>query len=224
MTAIAGLAIAGTATAEDYVDIVNRAFAAIDNDYHESWAFTESSEEEGLVYVGRYDPSRPQAERWTLLSVDGREPTRVEIEDYTDRREDDFGKDRDDSDRNADIVNFDTLELLEATDDYWLFSFVPGTDDDEGDKFLAQVDGTIKVVRDGHYLEFIELKNDKPIRPAFSVKISKFLTRMTFGPAGDRGPVVPYSIDVRIKGRAAVVVSINETELTRYSDYEYVGG
>ena len=88
---------------------------------------------------------------------------------------------------------------------------------------MQQVGGTIKVIRDGNYLEYIDLRNDKPIRPAFSVKISRFLTRLTFGPAGDDGPIVPLSIEVEVKGRAMLVIKIDERESVNYGDYEYVG-
>jgi hypothetical protein len=66
--------------------------------------------------------------------------------------------------------------------------------------------------------------NEKPIKPAFSVKISRFVTRLTFGPAVDGGPIVPKTVDVQVKGRAALLIRFDESESTHYSDYEYVGG
>ena len=220
-----GLSVAAMASAEDYANIVNRAFAAIDNDYHAAWAFTESGAEDGVTHVGRYDPSRPAGQRWMLISVDGRKPTAAEIEDYVDGK-DDLVRHRDHDDDDLDIIDFDTLELVEKTDEYWIFSFVPNGDDEDeaaARKFMQQVNGTVKIVRDGHYLEYIDLHNDKPIKPAFSVKISRFVTRLTFGPAGDGGPIVPLTVDVQIKGRAMMMVRFEETESTHYSDYKYVG-
>lgn len=226
LLALLGLSVATAATAEDYADIVNRAFAAIDNDYHAAWAFTEAGTEDGVTHVGRYDPRRPAGERWTLLSVDGRQPTGDEIADYLDNKDDYQRNDNDDNDE-IELINFESLELVEETDEYWIFSFVPNGDDEEDEmarEFMRQVDATVKIIRDGHYLEYIDLHNDKPIKPAFSVKISRFVTRLTFGPAGDSGPIVPLTVDVQIKGRAMLLVRFDEMESTHYSDYEYVGG
>jgi len=226
---IFGLLLAPATFAEDYAAIVERAFAAIDSDFHSSWAFTERSVEEGVTVTGRYDPRSPEGERWSLLSVDGRTPGEEEIEDYLDDKEDDYQWDNDRSDDGNDefeLVDFDTLELVEETDEHWLFSFIPAEDneqDEEARDVLREIVGSIKVVRDGHYLEYLDLRNDKPIRPAFSVRISRFLTRLTFGPAGGDGPIVPLTINVEVKGRALLVVTFNETESITYSGYEYVG-
>lgn len=222
----AGLALLLTVpvVADDHVDIVKRAFSNISKDFHQEWAFTESVTEEGVIIVGRYDPRFADNARWNLLTIDGRAPTADEIADYQDDKKNEF--DGHDDDSEIDIVNLDTLELIEETDDSWVYRFIPEVDDDddeEGREFMQQVDGTIKVIRDGNYLEYIDLRNDKPIRPAFSVKISRFLTRLTFGPAGDDGPIVPLSIDVEVKGRAILVIKIDVVESIRYSEYEYVG-
>jgi len=226
---IAGLLISGHVCAGEYDAIVEQAINAISDDYHREWAFTESTLEDDLVFTGRYDPRLPAGNRWTLLSVDGREPTDEELEDYLDDKEDEYqwDDDDDDSDRDTDMVDFDTLELLEETDEYWIFGFVPNSDDmddDETQKFMEQVTATMKIVRDGPYLEYIDLRNEKAIRPAFSVRISDFRVHLAFGPAADGGPIVQKSEDVAIKGRALLFVTFNEKESTRYSDFEFAGG
>lgn len=224
---IAGLVLllAAPVFADEHVTLVEQAISNLSHDYHAEWAFTESSMEDGVTFVGRYDPRLRRDERWTLLSVDGREPTRDEIEDYRDDKEDE-SRDHDDGDNEIDIVDLNTLSLIEEAEDYFLFRFVPVPDDDEDEEareFMRQVDGTIKIVRDGLYPEYIDLRNDRPIRPAFSVRISRFLTRLTFGPAAGEGPIVPLGIDVEVRGRALLVVKIDESESVRYSDYEYIG-
>jgi hypothetical protein len=131
--------------ADDHAAIVNEAFSNVSNAYHEEWAFTQSTSEEGVQIVLRYDPRFPKSERWKLITVDG------------------------------------------------------------------------------HYVQYIDLRNEGAIRPVFGVKIKRFLTHLTFGPAGSDGPIVPLSIDVELKGRAMLFVKIDESESVRYTDYEYVG-
>ena len=224
---IAGLLSAGPAFANDYEAIVQRAVESISDDYYRQWAFTESGVVDDLRYVARFDPRLPEGERWTLVTVDGREPTIEERLDYLDDKEDEYQWDDDEGDDNdTDMVDFETLELIEETDDYWLFSFVPNEDDLDGEdeqEFMENVTATLKVVRDGHYLEYIDMRNEKPIRPAFSVRISQFHVRMTFGPADAGGPIVPYSEEVAVKGRAMLFVIFNENESVQYSDYEFAG-
>lgn len=77
-----------------------------------------------------------------------------------------------------DLISMDTLDLLEETESYWIFGFVPtaGDDDDQdAEKFMQKVTGTLKIIRAGNYPEYIRLQNDKPIRPGFGVKIKEFL-------------------------------------------------
>lgn len=211
--------------AADNVSILEKALLNISSDFHKDWAFTLSEMEDEVSIVGRYDPRLPAGSRWRLLSVDGRDPDAEEIADYQDEREDEFDGEHEDS-SVMDIIDVQSLELIEATDDYWMFSFTPNVGDGEDDvaqKIMEKVTGTAKVIRDGHYLEYLDMRSVKPVRPAFSVKISRFLTHIAFGPAGDSGPIVPLSIDVEVKGRAALVINIDERESTRYSDYEYAG-
>ena len=44
---------------------------------------TSGDKVETRASVERYDPARPAGQRWTLVSVDGRAPTRDELKDYS---------------------------------------------------------------------------------------------------------------------------------------------
>jgi hypothetical protein len=214
--------------ADDHAAIVEEAFSNTSTNYHQEWAFTQSTTEDGVQIVLRYDPRFSIGERWKLMSVDGREPSADEIEQYQDNKGDEFHEN--DDDNGDEIVKYETLSVVEETEDYWVFQFAPKVDNDEDEedaeaahKFMQQVVGTLKIIRDGHYIEYIDLRNERPIRPVFGVKIKRFLTHLTFGPAAADGPIVPLSIDVELKGRAVLFVSINESESIRYTDYEFVG-
>lgn len=223
--AVIALLFTVSALADEHASLVEEAFANISEDFHEVWSFTETQIEDGVTTVGRYDPSLAENARWQLLTVDGRLPTTNEIDDYRDDKDDEF--DGNDGDGAIDIVTLDTVKLIEETADYWLFRFVPNADDDEEDeaarKFMEKVHATVRINRNGRFPEYLDMRNDKPIQPAFGVKISRFLTRMTFGPAGEHGPIVPLSIDVAIKGRALLAIGINEKNSVQYDEWEYVG-
>jgi len=83
--------------------------------------------------------------------------------------------------------------------------------------------GTVKIIKDGEYLAYIDIRNEKPIRPRVGVKMKKFLMHMSFGPVTDDGPIVMRSMDFAIKLRAFVLVRVNEAETVSFSDFEFVG-
>jgi hypothetical protein len=209
-----------------YEALFQSAIKAITWDFHGDWAFTVTSSGSDGDRVGRFDPRRPQDERWTLLMIDGRPPTDKESAEYA-KNNHHFGDgdgDGDNGDDSAiDMVEPGTLRLVEETDDYWLLSFVPTDDDDDdvGRKVLESMQGTVKIIKDGEYLAYIDIHNEKPIRPKLGVKMKKFLMHMSFGPIADNGPVVMRSMDFAIKLSAFVLVRVNEAESLAFSDFEY---
>jgi hypothetical protein len=205
---------------DNYEDLVHRAFDSINHDVDLDWAHTETSSTQDVVRVGHYDPRRPDNDRWRLVSVDGRDPTNDQIDDYLEQKRRHSPKDEDDRD-TASMVRFETLRLVEETAARWIFSFVPT--DDQQDALIQELDGRLSVVKDGHYVEYITLRNDKPIKPTTGVKISEFLMTFTFEPATKEGPIVLVAADVEIKGRAMFVIRIDETETFRFSEFEFVG-
>ena len=210
--------------ATNHAAILQEAAQAMDDDYMQAWAYTETSIESEEHTVGRYDPRLPVGERWQLLSLNDRQPTTQEIADYAEGKTGDNGSssaDKGDHDVD-DIAESNSLRLIEETDDYWLYSFTPVEDDDE-EEFLKHVDATMKIIKDGPYIEYIDMHSNKPFKPQFGVKVKEFVTRLQFGRASDDGPVVPLSVDVRIKARAFLALGIDEMMSVSFSDYEYVG-
>ena len=225
------LSLVSTMSVADHKALVQSALESIADDIDESWAFTETTTEDDVQFVGRFDPSLTYDQRWKLLSVDGRNPTAEELAEYSEDKNDDFDREddeeeKDDDGMSIDLISMDTLELLEETESYWIFRFVPTSGDDEdedAEMFMRNVTGTLKIIRDGNYPEYIRLQNDKPIRPAFGVKIREFLTLLKFGPATEDGPIVPLSVDVKVQGRAMLAIKFDESEVYEFSDYEFVG-
>jgi len=221
------LLLAAPVGADDHVTFVKDAFESISTDFHEEWAFTHVETEDDVELIGRYDPSLVESERWHLISVNGREPTADESTDYRRDMADEFTDDDDESDDG--IIDYESLVLIRDTPELRVYRFSPNFDDEveEGDdvgaKFLRNVEGTLSIVRDGNYVQSIELRNERAIRPIFSVKINQFLTLLQFGPTGGVGPIVPLSVEVEVKGRAALFVKIDERESVRFMDYEWTG-
>ena len=214
----------------NYEALFQSAINAITWDFHEDWAFTVTSSGNDGDRTGRFDPRRPEGERWKLLMIDGRAPTDEESAEYAGDKHgrhlgDGDSDDNNDDDNAIDMVEPGTLRLIEETDDYWLLSFVPTDDDDDdgGRKVLESMQGSVKIIKDGEYLAYIDIHNEKPIRPKVGVKMKKFLMHMSFGPIADDGPIVMQSMDFAIKLNAFVLLRVSEAESVAFSDFEYAG-
>lgn len=218
------LLLAAPVGADDHVTFVKDAFESLSTDFHEEWAFTQVETEDDVELIGRYDPSLVESERWQLVSVNGREPTADESADYRRDMADEFNDDDNESDDG--IIDYESLVLIRDTPELRVYRFSPNfgdEGDDVGAKILRNVEGTLSIARDGNYVQSIELRNERTIRPIFSVRINQFLTHLQFGPAGGVGPIVPLSVEVKVKGRAALLIKIDERESVRFMDYEWTG-
>ena len=71
-----------TRAEEDYAALLQQAVAAIDWQFSESWAYTETAYKDGEIWIGRFDPRIEEDPGWTLLSVDGKAPTSRQQRDY----------------------------------------------------------------------------------------------------------------------------------------------
>ena len=201
----------------DYNAIFENAVEAVEFDFEERWAYTETSVDREHVWVGRSDPREPGGERWQLLSVDGRAPSPEELQEYKKEKAHDHSSSGDK--RVNAMVEPESVVLVEETDDYWLLRFAPG---DDQEAFMGHVDATMRINKTLGHLEYIDLRSHSTIRPAIGVKISKLITRLTFGPAVEGGPVVPLSTQVEVKGRAYFLVSFDEEELIHNTEFEFV--
>ena len=213
-------AIADDHRAEDYRALLDEAVGNIDWDYWEDWAYTETALRDEVVWAGRYDPRRDDDEHWTLISVDGEEPTSRQQREY--RHDQDENRHKADADDNGvtGIVEAETIELVEETDEYWLFTFLP-TDDDK--QFLQGLDARMKITKDGRYVEYVDVRSKHEIKPGYGTTISEFLTHLAFGPVVPDGPIVPFSINIRIKGRALLFIGFSEVQAVKRTNFEYAG-
>jgi len=218
-----GISLGDTESNEEYSAVLNDAIAELNDRNRRNWAFTETSFDSDGEIVGRFDPRLPAGEGWTLLSIDGQSPSDAECMEYTADKGYDGTSDDDDNDGVNDIIEPGSLTLLEETEKFWLFSFIPMEDeDDEG--FFEHVDATVKIIKDGPYLAYLDMHSPKPFKLQFGVKINNFVTRLQFGPVAIGGPIGPQSIEIDFNVRAFLIKTISESVKITYSDYEYVGG
>ena len=209
--------------AADYDQILQQALAEFDDDYRETWAFTEERVFDGVTTVARFDPRG--AEKWQLLSVAGKAPTSEEIDRFSEEKskEGGRGKGRRGDGSPETMVTPGSLSMIEETEDYWLFDFIPGGKGDNAD-FMAQLSGEMKISKENTAIEFIDIRSDGAFKPRFGFKVSEFITRMEFVRASLQGPAVPRAMQFRIKARALGMMKVDEKVSLQYRDYQFVGG
>jgi len=219
-TAFLILLLVGTVDAETHEDLVKRAFEAMESDLSANWSYTRTARSSEGTFVARYDPRLPEEEQWSLTSVDGREPTDEELEAFLEER-----ARRRDSDGDDDEQMFEdgSIELVEETDAYWLFAFRPETGSDDEAEFMEAVDARLKIIKRGHFVSLVSMRNTDTIRPGKGVKIRRFETELEFAPAFEGGPTVPRRVRAAVQGKAFLVVKIDEEEDIEFSDFEPVG-
>ena len=205
----------------DYSEILQRALTEFDDNYRDNWAFTEEREFGGVTTLARFDPRC--SKKWQLLSVDGESPTSEAIAQYIEEKSNEGGRGKGKRGTPVTMVTPGSLSLMEETEDYWLFDFIPGGEGDNG-KFMAQLNGEMKINKRSGSIEFIDIRSDGTFKPRFGFKVSEFVTRMEFVQAGLKGPAVPSAMEFRIKGRALGMMKVDEMVNLHYRDYQYVGG
>ena len=209
-------------------DLVERALANMDAVSIDEWAFTETSIHNGITLVKRHDPSLAQNERWSLVSVDGRPPTDEEREEHL-RENDQAGDDQPAESGDEEqgeiraMISPDSLTMLEETASHIVYSFEPAAEDEGEAKMYEQMDATIRVSKDGPFVESLEMRNREPFSAAFGVKVKEFLTVLTFSQVGSDSVVLPSTVKVRMAGRAFLIKKIDESVEVIYSDYARPG-
>lgn len=209
------------AHAESHEALVERAFDSLETGIRDHWAFTRTETSAKGVYVATHDPRREEA--WELLTVDGREPTSDEREEFLSDRSRERGEEaEEDEDETRSMVSPGSVELIDETDERWLFNFSPLADSDEERQFMEAVEGRLEVAKDGHYVRKIHLRNLETIKPGKGVKLKVFDTSFEFALARDGSAVLPARVRAKVKGRAMLVVGIDEEQTVEFSDYQRV--
>ena len=213
---------AGLTHAETHEEIVQRAFDAVETRIRDHWAFTRVEMTADGVYVATHDPRREQP--WELLTVDGREPSQDEREEFVSEREGERGDDNDNEneEENRSMVSPGSVELIDETDERWQFNFRPKADSEEEQAFMGAVEGRLEVAKDGHYVRAVSLRNLETIKPGKGTKLEVFDTRLEFAPSPDGSAVLPVLVYARVKGRALLVIGIDEEQTVQFSDYQRV--
>lgn len=206
----------------DYVEIAKTRLVEIDEIEPKSrWFYTTTARIDGETLVTRNHPDREEDERRELISVDGKPPTPERLAEFNKKEAKRSKNDKGNRESKFnEMVDFDTLKVMEVTDRRATLSFTPVLEGFEKD--ADKLVGNIVINTDTLMMEEFGLMNTEKVSPAFSVSFSTF--RMKFWFAEVDGTMLYSKMETLIKGKAGFLKKIEEgTEIT-FSDYQRYSG
>jgi hypothetical protein len=181
------------------------------------WSFTQITTGDNHHYVERYDASRLEPERWSLVESEGHPPSADEQHAYMQNHTNRSGA----GPQLAEAFDLSTVEPVADTADYASYRcrLRPGSSGDKTARFLT---ATLRVHKPTHTIVSVELASAGEFSPAFIMTISEMKTTMTYSlPAADR-PSLLQKVTTHLRGRAFYFKSLDADMTVTYTDYKRV--
>ncbi len=219
-----GSAVSAAAADVDYLALLEEATAEIADDFRDNWAYTETATSSENTRVGRYDPSRQEGKRWTLVSVDGRVPKAKETKKFLKEKKKEEERAEKDGDSGPASIAEDVknIRLVKETDEFWILGFTPKAEG-EFKKVMSKLEGRIKIEKSERVPKYISIRSNKSFKPNFATRIYRFTMKFDFGKATEEGPLVITSMDFDINLKTVGVIKIDEKVLVTFSEYTFMG-
>ena len=222
--------LSGSASAQNASEVVLEAFKGFDQDYREKWAFDEFREDGEKTWFGRFSPE--SGGLWTLLKVDGRDPTEEETVEFLEEKEAQRERETSDDEQGGpprspiDSIDLTTLVLERDSSESLVYSFLPVGRGDQA-KMMKKMRGELSVRKSDSCIEYLEITNLKPFRPQITVKLNRFFSRFDFGSPtsesidldGTCQTIVPLGTQFEMDMKALGLMNIDVSVRATYSNF-----
>ena len=205
--------LAGTS---GWAPIVKAALENLDaTNLDEDWHFTMEVLEEDELQMIHSDPRRDTYEKRQLLTVDGiaadsqrRDEFHVkEVKRINDIDPDALGY--------GYMVDMETLDLIEDSDEHLIFSFVPRVKMLEDSR--DQLRGTLLLDSATQQITEIEIINTDELSPAFSVTLDTFRLGLSFDE--EQGENLLQKLESHTVGKMGFLKSFDALVIVNFSEY-----
>ena len=205
--------LAGTS---GWAPIVKAALENLDaTNLDEDWHFTMEVLEAGELQMIHSDPRRDTYEKRQLLTVDGiaadsqrRDEFHVkEVKRINDIDPDALGY--------GYMVDMETLDLIEDSDEHLIFSFVPRVKMLEDSR--DQLRGTLLLDSATQQIKEIEIINTDELSPAFSVTLDTFRLGLSFDE--EQGENLLQKLESHTAGKMGFLKSFDALVIVNFSEY-----
>jgi hypothetical protein len=192
------------------------ALATFRQDPPAGWSYTQTIAADGRSTVERCDAARPEFARWTLVRKDGRAPAEAETRTYRETRTQRSRAGT--APRLAEQVDTTTARLVSQDDTRATYEcrLKPA---DSGDRTAEHLLATIIIHRPTGSIERVVLASNGTFRPAIGVEITSLRTTLDYDPPSDGRPVLPRSVETRLRGAAFWFKSLDADMTITFTDY-----
>lgn len=175
------------------------------------WAYTLTTTRNGQEMVERFDPSRPPAEQWRLITLFGREPTADEREKYLLSRPTSTGGGSHANFQRADIDPA-SLKLVSEDETIAVYEGEFREQATAGDKMLSHLILRLSVDKAAAYILRYTLQLKEPYWPVLGVKMNQLSVVAEFSPPHAETPSLPSAHASEFSGR--MLLMRHEEKLT----------
>jgi hypothetical protein len=182
------------------------------------WAYTRTKVENGSTIVERFDPAGDDG-GWTLVEVDGKAPSNKQLKKYAAKIDQRESRDHPGEIDFRDIVNVDTVTLVEETATDATYRFEPAPDEEDDADPSAFLEGTLAVDKRESFVKSLELASIEPFSPATGVKINKMRVTMKFTLLDDGARTAIRELSQSVEGRLFGIKRISQASTVTFSDF-----
>ena len=218
VTVLSGLlwqenSLAGTS---DWAPIVKAALENLDaTNLDEDWHFTMEVLEEDELQIIHSDPRRDTYERRQLLTVDGVAPDSQRLDEFHDKEVKRINDIDSDAAGYGYMVDMETLDLIEDSDEHLIFSFVPRVKMLEDSR--DQLRGMLLLDSATQQIKEIEIINTDELSPAFSVTLDTFRLGLSFDE--EQGENLLQKLESHTAGKMGFLKSFDALVIVNFSEY-----
>lgn len=181
------------------------------------WSFTQTSESGTERRVERFDASKPEFLRWTLVELNGHPPTETQARDYREKltRRSPTGN----APHLSQQFDLSTLKILSETDERAVLQcrLKPG---EAGDATAQYLTATITFHKPTATIQQVEIASTQPFSPTLGVKIEEMRTLLTYSLPSDTHPTLLQKSSTRLRGRAFYLKSLDADLTVTFTDHE----
>lgn len=184
------------------------------------WSFTQTTSAEGKSTVERYDATKPEFDRWSLVQKDGRTPTPAELKDYAEAR-----SRRSRTGTAPSLVEqlvLDACETVNDSPDRTVYR-CPLRQGEARDKTALSLRATVVLHKPTRSIESVELANIETFNPTLGVKITALKTTMRYSRPDGETPSLPEIVATHLRGTAFFFKTLDADMTVKFSDYVRAG-
>ena len=212
-----GLTLAVTTAAAVTPDYLRQALAQFSPDVPRGWAYTLVTDRNGEQLKERYDPSKPPADQWTLLQLNGRPPTAKESEKYAHSRPGSTSSAPQSTFQKADIEP-GSIELIQENADRGEFRCAFRSESKGANKMLGHLILRLTVSRRQPHVEKFALELREPYSPVLGVKMRELQLQMSLSAPGPVRPGLPVESTSHFLG-TIFFFTMEENLRVTYTDF-----